>query len=290
MAKVFLIDVALCTGCDNCQLACKDEHVGNDWSPIAKPQPEIGQFWIKKNEEVCGTVPKVKVNYMPTLCNHCENPACVAAAKDGAVYQREDGLVIIDPEKAAGQKQIAEACPYGAIYWNEELDIPQKCTGCAHLLDNGYSVPRCVEVCPTDAIRFGEEEDLAEDLLGTEVLKPETGCKPRVHYRNLPGKFIAGTVYDPEEKECLIGAKVRLQIGGKRYSTFTDDFGDFWFKDLAIGKHNIYIDMPGYATYVQKDIFTKECINLGDIPMRKLTAEEMKDKFTTGEKKLEWIP
>ena len=44
MAKTFVIDAAKCSGCYNCQIACKDENVGNDWSPYAKPQPEIGQF------------------------------------------------------------------------------------------------------------------------------------------------------------------------------------------------------------------------------------------------------
>jgi Fe-S-cluster-containing dehydrogenase component len=38
MAKVFVHDVSLCDGCYGCQLACKDEHCGNDWTPIAKPQ------------------------------------------------------------------------------------------------------------------------------------------------------------------------------------------------------------------------------------------------------------
>ena len=44
--KVFVIDINKCNGCHNCQIVCKDEHVGNDWTPIAKPQPDIGQFWI----------------------------------------------------------------------------------------------------------------------------------------------------------------------------------------------------------------------------------------------------
>ena len=44
--KVFVIDIAKCNGCHSCQFVCKDEHVGNDWTPIAKPQPEIGQFWL----------------------------------------------------------------------------------------------------------------------------------------------------------------------------------------------------------------------------------------------------
>ena len=45
--KVFVIDVGICNGCYSCQIACKDEHVGNDWTPYAKPQPDTGQFWLK---------------------------------------------------------------------------------------------------------------------------------------------------------------------------------------------------------------------------------------------------
>ena len=43
MGKVMVIDLSICNGCHNCQIACKDEHVANDWTPIAKPQPDTGQ-------------------------------------------------------------------------------------------------------------------------------------------------------------------------------------------------------------------------------------------------------
>jgi len=203
------------------------------------------------------------------MCNHCDNPACVKAAKDGAVYQREDGLVIIDPEKAVGQKQIAEACPYGAIYWNEELNVAQKCTGCAHLLDNGYALPRCVEICPTEALTFGDEDDMEELTTGAVVMKPETGCSPRVYYRNIPGQFIAGTVYDPVTKEIIKDAPVRAVTGGKIIKTTTDGYGDFWFKDLAVGVFDVYIEVKGYKVASFKHLRTTECINLGDIPLER---------------------
>lgn len=269
MAKVFLFNAAKCTGCYNCQLACKDEHVGNDWTPYAAAQPKTGQFWCKVNERTCGTIPKVKVFYLPTLCNHCKNPACVKAAKDGAVYQREDGLVIIDPVKAKGQKQIVDSCPYGAIYWNEEMQLPQKCTGCAHLLDGGAKLPRCVEACPTDALRFGEEEEFQEELKGAEALHPEYGLSPRVHYRNLPGQFIAATVYDPVEKEVIIGAKCHLAEEAKTWDTVTDDFGDFWFKDLPVSTFTLILSAPGYERKTISGIRTEECVNLGDIALEK---------------------
>ena len=131
--KVFVYDLNKCNGCHNCQIACKDEHVDNDWSPIAKPQPDTGHFWCKVDEEVCGKTPLVRVNYLSHHCNHCDNAPCVKFAPE-AIYKRDDGLVIIDPEAAKGNKDILKACPYGEIYWNEELQLPQKCTGCAHLI------------------------------------------------------------------------------------------------------------------------------------------------------------
>jgi Fe-S-cluster-containing dehydrogenase component len=267
MAKVFAIDVARCTGCYNCQLACKDEHCGNDWTPYAKPQPETGQFWCGVEEHVQGSIPKVRIHYIPKMCNHCANAPCMAAAKNGAVYRRDDGLVIVDPEKAAGQRAIAAACPYGAVYLNETLDLPQKCTGCAHLLDHGAKLPRCADACPTDALRFGEETDLADFIAGAVVLRPETGAGPRVYYRNIPGMFIAGTVYDPVREEIIEGAACRLQSGGKTRRTATDEFGDFWFTDLPVGVFELAVDAKGYRTRVFAALRTEKSVNLGDIAM-----------------------
>ena len=64
--KVFVYDLDKCNGCHNCQIACKDEHVDNEWLPYAKPQPDTGHFWCKVEEEVCGKTPHVRVNYLPT--------------------------------------------------------------------------------------------------------------------------------------------------------------------------------------------------------------------------------
>ncbi len=270
MAKAFVIDVARCCGCYNCQLACKDEHVGNDWRPYARPQPETGQFWLKLQENVCGTVPKVRMHYIPMLCNHCRNAACVEACPDGAILRRNDGLVIIDPEKCGGSNgcnACLAACPYDVIYFNNKLQLAQKCTGCAHLLDNGYRLPRCVESCPTDAMRFGEEEELRSFIEGATVLKPETGCGPVVYYRNIPGKFIAGTVYDPVEKEVVIGARCLLTSGERAVETSTDAYGDFWFKDLAMGRYNVRIEAKGFESRVYPDLDTTKDINLGDIAL-----------------------
>lgn len=127
MGKTFIFDAAKCNGCRNCQLACKDEHVDNEWLPYSKPQPDTGQFWTRIEERIRGQVPKVKIAYIMHMCQHCDGAPCMSAAPE-AVYKRDDGLVIIDPSKAKGHKELVEACPYGAIFWNEELEIPQKCT------------------------------------------------------------------------------------------------------------------------------------------------------------------
>ena len=166
-------------------------------------------------------------------------------------------------------KVCVTACPYHAIYFNDELKLAQKCTGCAHLLDNGYKLPRCVESCPTDALRFGEAEDLKDFIQGATVLEPATGCASRVYYRNIPGKFIAGTVYDPVEKEVIIGARCLLTSGGMVAEAFTDAYGDFWFKDLAVGKYSVSIQARGFKDRYFSDLSTGKDINLGDIGLEK---------------------
>ena len=84
---MFVIDVAKCSGCHSCQIACKDEHVGNDWTPITKPQPDTGQFWVKLTERVKGTVPKVKVAYPPHRCMHWDQAPCAVDVKDGKIVR-----------------------------------------------------------------------------------------------------------------------------------------------------------------------------------------------------------
>ncbi|MCL5735796.1 MAG: carboxypeptidase regulatory-like domain-containing protein [Actinobacteria bacterium] len=272
MGKVFVIDLSICNGCHTCQFACKDEHCGNDWTPIAKPQPEIGQFWLKLEERVRGTVPKVKVAYRPHLCMHCDDAPCIESCPiPGALYKRDDGLVVIDPVKCTGCRNCPDACPYNVIYFNEDLNIAQKCTGCAHLIDSGWKEPRCVDACPTLCMKFMEEEEAKELIKDAEVWMPEIKdqTKPRVYYLNMPKKFIAGTLYDPAEEEVMIGATATLKsaAGGDPLTTETDSYGDFWFEDLPDGVYSLELQADGKVTTFT-DLNTAEAdINLGDIPL-----------------------
>jgi len=272
MGKVLIIDITKCNGCHNCQIACKDEHVGNDWSPIARPQPLSGQFWIRVTDKVRGSVPKVKVAYLHTICQHCDDAPCIKACTNKAIYKRPDGIVIIDPEKCKGSRDCIEECPYeGVIYFNDELNIAQKCTFCAHLIDKGWNETRCSDACPTGAYTFGEEEELSDLISRAETLKPELGTKPRVYYIGLPKRFIGGTVYDPEADEVLIHADVNIinNSSGEKISVKTDDFGDFWVDGLNPNRYTVVIRTAGYTDKKIDTDITINDINLGDIPMHR---------------------
>lgn len=252
------IDSARCMACYACFMACKDEHCGWD-TTVSKAQPHMGQFWMDIREWERGdNERRIKTATVPTPCSHCQNPACAGAATvEGAVYVREDGIVIIDPEKAKGQKAIAEACPIGAIYWNEEEQIPQKCTMCAHLLDDpDYpgKEPRCVEACPNQALIFGDLDDPNSDISKKIAAGKVTqlagleGIETNVVHLNVPTAFLAGTVYLPEDDEVAIGAHVKATCEcGTVYEMDTNWAGDYEFEDLPKDKNfTIEITMDGF--------------------------------------------
>lgn len=182
----WLVDTTRCIGCNVCTIACKDQFVMNDWGSYSAPQPDTGHFWMFVTEKVYGKYPDVRVRYLAEPCMQCENPPCVKASQNGALYKRTDGIVIIDPVKSKGQRQIVDSCPYGKIYWNEQLQIPQKCTLCAHRLDQGLQ-PACVNACPTQAMTIGDETALASTISEkkAKVLSPELGADPKVYYAGL---------------------------------------------------------------------------------------------------------
>ena len=261
------INSARCMACYACFIACKDEHCGWD-TALSKAQPEMGQYWMNIVEWERGdNTRRIKTATVPTPCSHCDNPACMAAAKDGAVYKREDGIVIIDPEKAVGQKQIVDACPVGAVYWNEKLQLPQKCTMCAELLDDpdypGFE-PRCVEACPNQALVFGDladpESNISKLIAANKVTQLEClgDMKSSVVHLNIPSRFLAGTVAYPKElEEVCIGAAVKATLeNGEVRETVTNWAGDWEFEDLPKNaKVAIDITFDGFQP-VHYDCFT----------------------------------
>ncbi|MGB0627135.1 MAG: 4Fe-4S dicluster domain-containing protein [Alphaproteobacteria bacterium] len=271
-----VVDVANCTNCNNCTLAVQDEHVGNAFPGYAAEMPKHGHRWIdiKRRERGQGTM--TDVGYLPTMCQHCDDAPCMAAAQDGAVTKRPDGIVVIDPDKSRGQKQIVDACPYGAVSWNEELDIPQAWFFDAHLIDAGWTEPRCVDVCPTGALRSLKVDDakmakVAEDE-SLEPLRPDLNTRPRVHYRNLwryAKCFIGGTVSAERDGvvDCVEGARVVLRHAGEIVAeTETDGFGDFKIDrlDPDSGDYTVELSVDGMGVE-RREVVLGESVNLGEI-------------------------
>ena len=261
-----IIDVALCTNCNNCVVSAQEEFMNNEFEGYSRPgAPGLKTIDIERH--IRGRDNLVDVHYVPTTCNHCDEAPCMEAGKDGAVYKRKDGIVMFDPVKAQGRRDLVDACPYGAVVWNEQENVPQNWYFDAHLLDQGWKEPRCVQSCPTGAMRVHKVTDEAMQAIveeeGLEVLKSELGTKPRVYYKNIaPTRqhFIAGNVSATVrgELENISSATVRLLRDNETMmQTRTDDFGDFKFDGLDS-------DTSGYAVVVSHGQFDEKTINLSE--------------------------
>jgi electron transport protein HydN len=146
----------LCIGCRTCMIGCVVAHEGKR---IFEIDPDGYDFHPKLK------VVKTYNVSVPVQCKHCENPACMAVCKAGAI-SRMEGVVSIDREKCIGCKACAEACPFGAVQMvhlgggvnadGSPKAVANKCDLC-HGVDGG---PTCLKVCPTEALRLVTEESL----------------------------------------------------------------------------------------------------------------------------------
>jgi Fe-S-cluster-containing dehydrogenase component len=272
-----IIDVARCHDCNDCFLADKDEFVDNEWLPTALSQPRHGMRWMNIERKERGQYPLVQVAYLPLPCQHCQEAPCLAASPAGTIYRREDGLVIIDPVKAKGHPEIVDACPYGAIYWNDEAGVPQKCTGCAHLLDEGWTETRCSQVCPTEAIKLllADDAEMAAKAQaeGLQAYKAELGSKPRVYYKNLhlwTKAFLAASVVYKDTDECAEGVRATVTAAGKAAGeALANNYGDFVVDKLAPGEvYTLTLEAAGYQP-LTRDVTLEASLNLGRLFLEK---------------------
>jgi Fe-S-cluster-containing dehydrogenase component len=270
--RTILIDPSRCVQCCNCQNSCKDEFVDNEWLPYAAKQGP-GQFWIQIRERQAASGTRMRLERVPVPCQHCAEAPCIAAG-GGAIYRREDGIVIIDPEKARGAGDLSALCPYGAIYHNAEADLSQKCTMCAHLLDAGWEKPRCVTACPVDALRFVDNDELRPEAnyAPLEKLHPEFGTKPTVTYVNTPKPFIAGAIYSPNEDLCLEGVRVKAQSAadGSTYTTTSDFLGEFRVSGLNPGFYTLFMEKDGYAPKHIAKLDAREALNVEEVRLYRM--------------------
>jgi molybdopterin-containing oxidoreductase family iron-sulfur binding subunit len=177
-----------------CVIACKQENL---------TRPSV--WWNKILELESESLDRI--TYLRYACMHCEDPPCLAACSRSAIYQRPDGIVLIDHQKCAGAGDCADACPYGVIDINPAADYfsdhklpfekgkephrqhpPGKagtCTLCVHRIDAGKT-PVCVAGCPSKAMIFGDLDDpnnsIAKKLDKSAMLLAVEGTNPKVRY------------------------------------------------------------------------------------------------------------
>jgi len=252
-----------------------DEYVDNNWPGYSAPMPRHGHKWINILQKERGQAGMIDIAYVPTICNHCDNAPCVAKGR-GAVKKRDDAIVLIDPIKAKNREDLVDACPYGHIWWNEELKIPQTWTFDAHLIDQGWTQTRGHLSCPTGAMQSIKVDDAKMQHIAREqqleVMKPELNTRPRVYYRNLwrySKCFIAGTISATKGRivDCVENAKVELiKDSCVVAKTTSDNFGDFKF-DRLDENSGVYAVVVAATDGRTKTIETKlgSSVNIGEI-------------------------
>ena len=190
-----VIDAEKCIGCHSCALACRHEF---------NVPPGVWKSWVKVVDKRGSQL------FLPRLCNHCENAPCVAACPVKASYRREDGLVLVRYDRCIGCKACMVACPYDARFVHPTKSVVDKCTFCAHRLEQGRE-PACVEVCPTRARVFGDLNDPkseASQLLGraaVQTLKPDLGTSSKVYYANADQTTFGRLELSPAAVEAVHG-------------------------------------------------------------------------------------
>lgn len=170
-----VVDTRRCVGCSACVLACKAEN---------KLPEGACRDWITTVTR--GKFPTLSLEIRSERCNQCERPPCESACPTGATYVGDGGVVLVDAAWCTGCKACMAACPYDARYVHPEGHV-DKCTFCLHRVQRGL-LPACVANCPTKALTFGDEDDPTSEvsqLLASrrhDVLKPEAGTRPHVHF------------------------------------------------------------------------------------------------------------
>jgi anaerobic dimethyl sulfoxide reductase subunit B (iron-sulfur subunit) len=174
----FYVDTTRCINCKTCEVACKDF---NDAA--------VGQRIRRVRTYEGGEFPRVFAYSLSMSCNHCEDPACLAACPTRAYTKRSsDGIVVHDPEKCIGCRYCAWVCPYGAPQYDAKAGSVRKCNLCVDELDAGRS-PVCVTSCPLRALEVGDLSELSRRAAATMDildLPPSSMTRPASRYKVRP--------------------------------------------------------------------------------------------------------
>lgn len=153
----FYVNLADCTGCKACEIACKDRKelpIGVRWRRVYEYG---GGEWIQDGDQYAPS--GVFHYFVSTACMHCEKPICMEVCPASAISKRDDGIVVINPDQCIGCRYCSWACPYGAPQFNEEAGVMTKCDFCVELQAVGEK-PACVAACPYRALEYGDIEEL----------------------------------------------------------------------------------------------------------------------------------
>jgi Fe-S-cluster-containing dehydrogenase component len=98
------------------------------------------------------------------VCRHCDDPPCVETCPVEAIRKREDGIVVLHDQECTGCQACIEACPYGAIAFDEGKAVARKCNLCHHRVEQGL-YPACADnVCLAHCIYFGEPSEIERQV------------------------------------------------------------------------------------------------------------------------------
>ena len=190
-----MIDMARCTGCKSCEVACKQEH------GLGSGVYRNRVLWLSGDQAPT-------LDFLTVTCQHCERPACLRACPVNPKALSKDpvtGVVSVDEDRCTGCGECVVACPYGAIGYDPIDHHAVKCDLCADRRADGLG-PACASVCPGKAIQFGKRDILLSQ-------EEESGRASGEHDPFLLGP---GTVYLEPLKEDTDGSALTLAALARR--------------------------------------------------------------------------
>ncbi len=185
------IDLDRCNGCQACVVACYAENN----VPVNGPDLEAegrNMAWLRI-ERYFDFGAKTSVDFLPMLCQQCDNAPCEPVCPVYATYHNNEGLNAQVYNRCVGTRYCANNCPYKVRSFNyrdpqfptplnmqlnpdvtvRERGVMEKCTFCVQRIRyaenaaksdgrpvaDGEVAPACVQTCPAQAFVFGDAND-----------------------------------------------------------------------------------------------------------------------------------